>query len=78
MDEESWQLSLLKTGVHITNIDMEHNLVYFDFAYRPYGGGPRVWGKSVLKCHSLNGAALVVELKDAVLELRKGLEGRHE
>lgn len=78
MDETSWQLALLKAGINITNINTADNLVYFDFAYRPNPGGPRVWGKSVYRYTNTGTARfseLSVELKRFVLALRKELEG---
>ena len=75
MDETSWRLALLKAGINITNIDFEQDLVYFDFAYRPNPGGPRVWGKSVaVVLPDITGETIVSTVKEAVLNFRKELE----
>lgn len=74
MDETSWRLALLKAGINITNIDFENDLVYFDFAYRPSPGGPRVWGKSVAVVPDITGDTIVAVVKNAVLNFRKELE----
>lgn len=75
MDEQSWQVDLVRSGINITNLDVENRLVYFDFAYRPRSGGARVWGKSVMKHNTYKFTDLADELKAFVLEMRKELEG---
>lgn len=75
MDEQSWQVDLVRSGINITNLDVENRLVYFDFAYRPRSGGARVWGKSVMKHSTYKFTELADELKAFVLEMRKELEG---
>lgn len=75
MDEQSWQVDLVRSGINITNLDVENRLVYFDFAYRPRSGGARVWGKSVMKHSTYKFTELADELKVFVLEMRKELEG---
>lgn len=76
MDEMSWQSRLLKTNINITNIDTTNKWIYFDFAYRPYPNASQRWGKTVVGYQSLEDEdALVEGLKDAVLRLRKELEG---
>lgn len=75
MDENSWQVELVKSGINITKLDTVNSLVYFDFAYRPKPGAPRVWGKSVWRHDTHSFDALADQLRDFVLEMRKGLEG---
>ena len=75
MDEMSWQLELLKSSINITNLDIENRFVYFDFAYRPKPGGPRVWGKSMIKYQGSKFIEVAEQTKAAVLTLRKELEG---
>lgn len=75
MDEQSWQVDLVRSGINITNLDVENRLVYFDFAYRPRSGGARVWGKSMMKHSTYKFTELADELKAFVLEMRKELEG---
>lgn len=76
MDETSWQSKLLRANINITNIDTTNKWIYLDFAYRPAAGVPQRWGKTVVGYNSLEDTdALVVGLKEAVLRMRKELEG---
>lgn len=75
MEENSWQVELLKAGINITHIDADNGLVYFDFAYRPKVGGPRVWGKSVMEYNVTDWGVFTHDIKEMVLGLRKDLEG---
>lgn len=76
MDEMSWQSKLLKANINITRIDTDNKWIYFDFAYRPYTGALQRWGKTVVGYNSLEDEGALVEgLKEAVLKLRKELEG---
>lgn len=76
MEEPTWQIKLLKAGINITHIDTDNNYVYFDFAYRPNPGKPRVWGKSMLDATEFNSwEAMTDEVKEMVLKLRMELEG---
>lgn len=82
MDELSWRARLAKSNINITNIDWDNNLLYYDFAYRPYSGAPQRWGKTVTAAIFYTGVkedidweATADRLKDEVLALRKELEG---
>lgn len=83
MDELSWRAKLLKANINITHVDPDAGVVYFDFAYRPVSGGSQRWGKTFHKgvIHypgansEVNWEATAELVRDAVLELRKELEG---
>ena len=76
MDEKSWQVDLVRSGINITNLDVENRLIYFDFAYRPRSGGQRVWGKSFMEIQKpKKWVDAAEELRDFVRALREELEG---
>ena len=76
MDELSWRARLLKSNINITNIDYEHGVIYFDFAYRMYPCAPQKWAKTFAWIEIPADMEKVSDqLRDRVTELRKELEG---
>lgn len=86
MDELSWRAKLAKSNINITGVDLEHNLLFYDFSYRPYPGAAPKWVKTtsvpVMDTYmALNENTLMVDweettnrLRNEVLALRKELE----
>lgn len=77
MDEQlSWRARLAKSNINITNIDYDHQTVYFDFSYRPYPGAAQRWSKSFAWYEEpVDWSHFADALRLKVLELRKELEG---
>lgn len=87
MDELSWRAKLAKLNINITGVDLEHNILFYDFAYRPFSGATPKWVKTTTtpiidtykainnKELSVDWEATANKLRGEVLELRKELEG---
>ena len=74
MDDLSWRARLARKNINILNID--DNKWYYEFMYHPKPGQTK-WCKTYIDVepwlHSPE--AISKRLEDAVLELRKELEG---
>lgn len=87
MDELSWRAKLARLNINITNVDLEHNILFYDFSYRPFSGAAPKWVKTTTTpimdtYQAINHDQLVVDweattnkLREEVLALRKELEG---
>lgn len=87
MDELSWQAKLAKLNINITNVDVDNNILFYDFSYRPFSGASPKWVKTTTTpimdaYQALEDGTLTVDweattdkLRKEVLELRKELEG---
>ena len=80
MDENlSWRARLAKANINITHIDFANNIVYYDFAYRPYGGANPKWVKTLTALiwvgKDIDWEKTADRLREETLSLRKELEG---
>lgn len=87
MDELSWRAKLARLNINITNVDLENNILFYDFSYRPFSGAAPKWVKTTTEpvidtYRTVNDYHLVVDweattekLRKEVLALRKELEG---
>lgn len=87
MDELSWQAKLAKLNINITNVDVDNNILFYDFSYRPFSGASPKWVKTTTTpimdtyqaleegTPTVDWEATTDKLRKEVLELRKELEG---
>ena len=77
MDELSWRARLAKSNINI--LDIHDGMVFLEFTYHPYSGGPFKWCKTYIEVNEedldLVPGAVAQVILDKVLELRKELEG---
>lgn len=86
MDELSWRAKLAKSNINILSVDIDHNVLYYEFAYRPHAGVAAKWVKTTSEpvmdtFAAINEGTLTVDwkatterLRTEVLGLRKELE----
>ena len=75
MDESlSWRAKLAKSNINI--LDIHDNMVFLEFTYHPYSGGPFKWCKTVYPFREgMRVEDLAEGMMKEVLSLRKEMEG---